>query len=111
MHMRTQKGTRPLEGAQEGAPGGRRYGEMHMRMQKGMRLLEGAQEGAPGGRGDRGQGVGPGTGTPWRPQEGLAFDDKRGARRQTLAFNAFKDSCPSLTEKRVELCKGVDWRP
>ena len=27
----------------------------------------------------------------------------------TLAFNAFKDSCPSLTEKRVELCKGFDY--
>ena len=24
----------------------------------------------------------------------------------TLAFNAFKDSCNSLSEKRVELCKG-----
>ena len=29
----------------------------------------------------------------------------------TLAFIAFKDSCLSLTEKRVELCKGCDSRP
>ena len=33
-----------------------------------------------------------------------AQDDK------TLAFNAFKDSCPSLTKKRVELFKGFDYR-
>ena len=27
-----------------------------------------------------------------------------------MAFNAFKDSCPSLTKKRVELFKGFDYR-
>ena len=27
----------------------------------------------------------------------------------TLAFNASKDSCPSLTEKRIELCKKFDY--
>ena len=27
----------------------------------------------------------------------------------TLAFNASKDSCPSLIEKRGEFCKGVDY--
>ena len=42
-----------------------------MRMQKGMRPLEGAQEGAPGGRGDRGQGVGPELAPPGGPRRDL----------------------------------------
>ena len=42
--------------------------------------------------------------------QGFRWGHREARDDKTLAFNAFKDSCPSLTKKRAELFKGCDYR-
>ena len=41
--------------------------------------------------------------------KGFDYGDMEAQDDKTLAFNAFKDPCLSLTKKQVELCKGFDY--
>ena len=41
-------------------------------------------------------------------RKGFNYGDMEAHDYKTLAFNAFKDPCPSLTKEQVELCKGFD---